>query len=238
LVLVAFDEPSTLILCLFFHRTDSSHQHSNSIEEKPDPNEDIESVPRQAQNPRANVPLAEVETSEPAYKTLAFWKNPMNPLKLAFKIISHGTSREPFFLSLADSSELGANGRLPFLLPFPFRLVDIHAVQKGKAGSKEADRLAKMHGTAVQYDNKTEHLYSFLQVLTACTASFAHGANDLANAIGPFSAIYTIWSTGNPLGKNTPTEVWQLVFGGVMLVIGLSTYGYSACFPSLLSLRF
>jgi sodium-dependent phosphate transporter len=84
-----------------------------------------------------------------------------------------------------------------------------------------------MHRNAKQYPNETEHLYSFLQVMTACTASFAHGSNDVANAIGPFAAIYSAWSTGQASTKNTPTPVWILVYGAVMIVIGLATYGYN-----------
>jgi sodium-dependent phosphate transporter len=80
---------------------------------------------------------------------------------------------------------------------------------------------------AVQYDNNTEHLYSFLQVMTACTASFAHGSNDVANAVGPYAAIYHIWSTSQPAGKNSNMPIWILVFGGAMIVIGLATYGYN-----------
>jgi sodium-dependent phosphate transporter len=84
-----------------------------------------------------------------------------------------------------------------------------------------------MHLAAKQYPSETEHAFSFLQVLTACTASFAHGSNDVANAIGPYAAIYHVWSTSEPLAKNTPTPVWILVFGGAAIVIGLSTYGYN-----------
>ncbi|GMK58263.1 hypothetical protein CspeluHIS016_0502950 [Cutaneotrichosporon spelunceum] len=103
---------------------------------------------------------------------------------------------------------------------------DVHAAQAGKGGA-EAERIAHMHEQVDQYGNETEHLYSFLQVLTACTNSFAHGANDVANAVGPFSAIYYVWSNGVVTPKNTPTPTWILAFGGAMIVIGLATYGYN-----------
>src|SRR4051794_29230765 len=45
--------------------------------------------------------------------------------------------------------------------------------------------LQKIHDAAPKYDDKTERLFSFVQILTACTASFAHGSNDVANAVGP-----------------------------------------------------
>lgn len=86
--------------------------------------------------------------------------------------------------------------------------------------------LAAMHARTEHFDNKTEHLYSFLQVLTAATASFTHGANDVANALGPLSAIYLIWDTGK-LGKKSPVPVWILVYGAAAIVIGLWTYGYN-----------
>jgi sodium-dependent phosphate transporter len=82
-----------------------------------------------------------------------------------------------------------------------------------------------MHDKAARYDNKTEHLYSFLQVMTAATASFAHGSNDVSNAMGPLSAIYLIWNTGQ-LSSKAPVPIWVLLFGGVAIVIGLWTYGY------------
>ncbi|WVQ99685.1 hypothetical protein IAU59_006824 [Kwoniella sp. CBS 9459] len=103
--------------------------------------------------------------------------------------------------------------------------VDIHAMQSGSG--KEGDRMARMHERAAQYPNETEHLYSFLQVLTACTNSFAHGSNDVANAVGPFAAIYYVWSNGTVTPKDTPTPTWILAFGGGMIVIGLATYGYN-----------
>ncbi|KAF5099132.1 hypothetical protein D0Z03_001080 [Geotrichum reessii] len=86
--------------------------------------------------------------------------------------------------------------------------------------------IEEMHSRAKKYDNKTEHLYSFLQGVTACTASFAHGANDISNAAGPLSTIYLIWSQ-NSTGKNSPVPVWVLCYTAGALVIGLWTYGYN-----------
>jgi sodium-dependent phosphate transporter len=54
-------------------------------------------------------------------------------------------------------------------------VVDIHALQAGKEGTKDGERMRKIYERATQYPNETEHLYSFMQVMTACTASFAHG---------------------------------------------------------------
>ncbi|GAB1520230.1 Na+/Pi symporter [Rhizoctonia solani] len=104
--------------------------------------------------------------------------------------------------------------------------VDVLDMQ-AQGQSKEARRLQDMHNRAAQYDNRTEHLYSFLQVMTAATASFAHGSNDVSNAIGPFATIYFTWHTGTFAGSKSPVAVWMLVFGGAAIVIGLATYGYN-----------
>lgn len=83
-----------------------------------------------------------------------------------------------------------------------------------------------MHARAKKYDNKTEHLFSLLQGLTAGTASFAHGANDISNAAGPLSTIYLVWST-NTSGRKAEVPVWVLCYTAAALCIGLWTYGYN-----------
>ncbi|KAG0644182.1 phosphate transporter [Tuber brumale] len=102
--------------------------------------------------------------------------------------------------------------------------VDVIAEQ-GRS-SKLAGNVNDMHARATRFDNKTEHLYSFLQILTAATASFAHGANDVANATGPLATIFLVWQTGEAK-KKAPVPLWVLAYGGAGIVIGLWTYGYN-----------
>ncbi|KAK0630491.1 phosphate transporter [Bombardia bombarda] len=86
----------------------------------------------------------------------------------------------------------------------------------------------ELHAHASHYDNKAEYMYSFLQIMTAATASFTHGANDISNAIGPYATIFQIWNSGTlPIKDKSDVPIWILVFGAAMLVIGLWTYGYN-----------
>ncbi|KAJ3213703.1 Na+/Pi symporter [Clydaea vesicula] len=89
-----------------------------------------------------------------------------------------------------------------------------------------SSHVAAVHDHAVKYDPKTEYLYSFVQVLTASFASFAHGSNDLANAVGPLSAIYTIWSSA-AVGSKVPVQTWTLAYGATALCIGFLLYGHN-----------
>ena len=70
--------------------------------------------------------------------------------------------------------------------------------------------LAAIHAHVPHYDNKAEYLFTFVQVMTACTASFTHGANDVANAIGPYATIYQIWQSGALDGTKSTVPVWIL----------------------------
>ncbi len=70
-----------------------------------------------------------------------------------------------------------------------------------------------------------ERLFAGLQVITAAYVAFAHGANDVANAIGPLAGILQVYQEGT-LAASAPVPIWILVMGGVGIVIGLATYGY------------
>lgn len=84
---------------------------------------------------------------------------------------------------------------------------------------------AEMWDKAELYDPKSEALYSYLQVFTACALSFAHGSNDVANAVAPICAVLAIYDTG-VLEKSAPVPQWVLVMGAFGIVIGLALFGY------------
>lgn len=85
--------------------------------------------------------------------------------------------------------------------------------------------LEKVHARAVVYENKVEHLWTTAQVCTAMLMSISHGANDVSNAIGPFTTEYETWSTGVASSK-TPTPIWIKAVGGLTLGVGFWTFGY------------
>jgi len=70
-----------------------------------------------------------------------------------------------------------------------------------------------------------EKKFSYLQVLTAAYIAFAHGANDVANSIGPLAGIWAIYHKGL-IGLKSEVPVWILVMGGTGIVIGLAVLGW------------
>lgn len=70
-----------------------------------------------------------------------------------------------------------------------------------------------------------ETMFGWLQILSACLMAFAHGANDVANAIGPLSAAMHILQTGS-VALESAVPSWALGLGGVGIVIGLATWGW------------
>lgn len=83
----------------------------------------------------------------------------------------------------------------------------------------------ELHEKAVDIDERSDQLCSWIQIITACFSSFAHGSNDVANAIAPLATIYSIYQKGF-IKDTADVPIWVLVLGGLGIVIGLATWGY------------
>lgn len=74
------------------------------------------------------------------------------------------------------------------------------------------------------YDPRIEYSFSYLQIFTSICTSFAHGANDVSNAVGPLAAIWYIYQN-DAVASKIEVPAWILALGGAGIVIGLATYG-------------
>jgi len=70
-----------------------------------------------------------------------------------------------------------------------------------------------------------EEVYVPLVIISSCAVAFAHGANDVANSVGPLAAVANILKTGT-VEMKVPVPLWILMLGGFGIVLGLATYGY------------
>ena len=71
-----------------------------------------------------------------------------------------------------------------------------------------------------------ESVFAILMIFTACSMAFAHGSNDVANAIGPLAAINSIVQSGGVFEVESALPMWILLLGGVGIVSGLAIWGY------------
>jgi PiT family inorganic phosphate transporter len=71
-----------------------------------------------------------------------------------------------------------------------------------------------------------ERMFGVLMLFTACAMAFAHGSNDVANAIGPLAAVNSIIDSGGDVVQKARMPSWILFLGGAGIVAGLAVYGY------------
>jgi PiT family inorganic phosphate transporter len=75
-----------------------------------------------------------------------------------------------------------------------------------------------------EHFHTVERIFGVLMVITACAMAFAHGSNDVANAIGPLAAVISVAQTGL-VSAESAVPIPVLILGGVGIVVGLATYG-------------
>jgi PiT family inorganic phosphate transporter len=71
-----------------------------------------------------------------------------------------------------------------------------------------------------------ERVFAILMVFTACAMAFAHGSNDVANAVGPLAAVASTVQSGGMIAAKSAMPWWILIVGAMGIVIGLATYGW------------
>ncbi len=94
-------------------------------------------------------------------------------------------------------------------------LVGTFAIQRIKPDPKAEKK---------QHFHTVERVFAVLMVVTACSMAFAHGSNDVANAIGPLAAVISVAQSGI-VGARSALPIWVLVIGGAGIVVGLATFG-------------
>ena len=104
-------------------------------------------------------------------------------------------------------------------------LASIDAVIKETRSLTDTSSKGANLGSANNEFRQVERIFIFLQILTACFVAFAHGANDVANAIGPLSAAVQTINQG-AVAATSVVPMWALALGGVGIIVGLATYGW------------
>ena len=115
-----------------------------------------------------------------------------------------------------------------FKLSYPemFLIATIVGILVAMLGTYLMSRIKR--DVAAEEDDRyanVEKVFAILMVFTACAMAFAHGSNDVANAVGPMAAAIATIKSGAIAAKSTMPS-WILLAGGVGIVVGLATYGY------------
>ena len=94
----------------------------------------------------------------------------------------------------------------------------------GTAFLRSVKNVSKQRGDVV-FDG-VERVFAVLMVITACAMAFAHGSNDVANAVGPLAAVASIVQSGGEIAATASMPWWILLVGATGIVAGLIMLGY------------
>ncbi|KAF4214241.1 hypothetical protein CNMCM8980_006926 [Aspergillus fumigatiaffinis] len=152
----------------------------------------------------------------------------IEPLKGDGNTAENDAQRADAKLAEKHQKELQALDSLPWAHPkriyATLKLIFTYGITRDVI-HHQSKGLEDIHRRAPQFDNKVEHLWTTAQVCSAMIMSISHGANDISNAIGPFTTEYMTWHTGVASAK-TDTPIWIKAVGGLGLGVGFWTFGY------------
>ncbi|MEH2324345.1 MAG: inorganic phosphate transporter [Nostoc sp.] len=89
----------------------------------------------------------------------------------------------------------------------------------------QTQELPSIQNPKSKIQNPVERLFARFQLLSACFVAFAHGSNDVGNAIAPLAAIVYINRTGSVPTDGITIPIWILILGGAGIVGGLAVWG-------------
>ncbi len=149
-----------------------------------------------------------------------------NPLKNARKYVPYYIFAVGFILALVTllkglshvglDLSYGQSVIIAIVCGFITMSIGIYAIKKIKVDPElDAD---------FRFGN-VEKIFGILMIFTACGMAFAHGSNDVANAVGPVAAVVSIVKTG-VVAQKSSLATWILLLGAIGIVLGLATYGW------------
>ena len=152
---------------------------------------------------RQDDPLAYAKRYVPVYIFFAAFTITLVTILKGLKHVGlHISLRDSYMLAIAIAASIAVVGAIA-----------IRRIQPDRKADK------------AQHFHTVERVFAVLMVVTACGMAFAHGSNDVANAIGPVAAVISIAHTGAIAAKST-VSIWVLILGGAGIVIGLATFGF------------
>ncbi|MGI2109414.1 inorganic phosphate transporter [Shewanella frigidimarina] len=152
--------------------------------------------------------------------------NTDDPLASAKRYVPFYMALAGFVMSLVTITKGLSHVGINFSTVEAYALATVVAAVVGLAGKIAISRL-KMSDKAdikTQYGN-VEKVFAILMVVTACCMAFAHGSNDVANAIGPLAAVVSVVESGGVIGAKAVLAWWILPLGAVGIVLGLAIFG-------------
>jgi phosphate/sulfate permease len=177
---------------------------------------------------RSATPVAAAKRLTPF---LVFWVFAILTLVMVFKGLKNLHLHLSFFQAFIAATAVGFLAALLSLLWVSRLKLNEHSIHLNlneNPAETKTMAVSQVYNTLGQ-DQIThqgvEKIFVYLQILSACFVAFAHGANDVANAIGPLAAVVSVIKTG-VVGLKATVPLWALVLGGIGIVFGLATWGW------------